>query len=215
MAIPFPIRTHILGLGFIVPKLITKQREIIIVNSSARYLTAIVALVAVSTTLLSAQTGSLKVGFVDSDVIFQQYPEAQAIQKKLDATVKSWRDSIDLMTQEYQTKLDEYQKKQALATEQYKQQTEQELLGLRQRILDFQNDKFGQGGELARQQDKLLGPVKEKIIKAIEEVAKEEGFNFVLDRNDQFLIVLYGDSRFDLTFKVLDRLKRGSSGTAK
>lgn len=176
---------------------------------------AIVALVAVSTTLLSAQTGSLKVGFVDSDVIFQQYPEAQVVQKKLDATVKSWRDSIDAMTEEYQTKLDEYQKKQALTTEQYKQQTEQELLGLRQRILDFQNDKFGQGGELARQQDKLLGPVKEKIIKAIEEVAKEEGFNFVLDRNDQFLIVLYGDSRYDLTFKVLDRLKRGSSGTAK
>ncbi|MEE9186774.1 MAG: OmpH family outer membrane protein, partial [Bacteroidota bacterium] len=59
------------------------------------------------------------------------------------------------------------------------------------------------------------GPVKDKIIDAIKEIAKEEGFHFVLDKNDQFLIVLYGDERFDLTFRVLDRLKRGSTGSMK
>ena len=181
-------------------------------KSSARFLIWVFTLVALGVAHLAAQTSNLKIGFVDSDVIFQQYPEAQAVQKRLDAMIKVWQDEIDRMSQEYQTKLQDFQQKQALMTEQAKQRTEQELIGLRQKILDYQNEKFGQNGELARQQEKLLGPVKDKIINAIEDVAKEEGFHFILDRNDQFLIVLYGDTRFDLTFRVLDRLKRGSTG---
>lgn len=184
-------------------------------NSSARFLIWVFALVGIGATQLAAQTTNLKIGFVESDVIFQQYPEAQEAQKKLDAMIKVWQDEIDRMTQEYQTNLQDYQQKQALMTEQAKQKTEQDLIGLRQKILDYQNQKLGQNGELAQQQDKLLRPVKDKIIEAIEQVAKEESFHFILDRNDQFLIVLYGDARFDVTFRVLDRLKRGLTGSTK
>lgn len=164
---------------------------------------------------LAAQTASLKIAFVDSDVIFQQYPEAQEVQKRLDAMIKSWQDEINRMTEEYDTKLKDYQQKQALMTEQAKQTTEQELLSLRQKVLDYQNEKFGQTGELAQQREKLVAPLMDKIIKAIEEVAKEEGFHFILDKSDQAPVVLYGDARFDVTFRVLDRLKRGTSGSAK
>lgn len=184
-------------------------------NSSVRFLISVFALVGLVVTQVPAQKSALKIGFVDSDVIFQQYPEAQEVQKKLDAMIRGWQDEIDRMTQEYQTNLQDYQQKQALMTEPAKQKTEQDLISLRQKILDYQNQKLGQNGELSQQQDKLLGPVKEKIIKAIEEVAKEESFHFILDRNDQFLIVLYGDARFDVTFKVLDRLKRGLTGSTK
>lgn len=191
------------------------KRENLNVNSSARSLVQAFMLGALAALPLAAQTASLKIAFVDSDVIFQQYPEAQEVQKRLDAMIKSWQDEINRMTEEYDTKLKDYQQKQALMTEQAKQTTEQELLSLRQKVVDYQNEKFGQTGELAQQREKLVAPLMDKIIKAIEEVAKEEGFHFIFDKSDQAPVLLYGDARFDVTFRVLDRLKRGTSGSVK
>ena len=49
------------------------------------------------------------------------------------------------------------------------------------------------------------------MLKAIETVAREEGASFVLDKVSEATIVLYADAKFDLTYKVIDRLKRGSA----
>jgi Skp family chaperone for outer membrane proteins len=54
-----------------------------------------------------------------------------------------------------------------------------------------------------------MSPVKDKIIKAIQSVAKEEGMSFVFDKGAEVPVLLFGDAKFDVTFKVLDRLKRG------
>jgi len=49
----------------------------------------------------------------------------------------------------------------------------------------------------------------DKVLAAIEEVAKEEKLNFVFDKIEDAALLLYAESKFDYTFKVLDRLKRG------
>ena len=54
-------------------------------------------------------------------------------------------------------------------------------------------------------QVELFKPVKEKITKAIETLAKELKYNLVLDKASDALI--YGDKEIDITFKVLDKLK--------
>ena len=48
-------------------------------------------------------------------------------------------------------------------------------------------------------------PIKQKI----ETVAKEEGMQFVFDKTEQAAILLYADSAYEITYKVLDKLKRG------
>ena len=58
---------------------------------------------------------------------------------------------------------------------------------------------------LLAKQSELFKPVKEKITKIIELVAKEMKYNFVLDKAGETLI--YGDKDLDITFKVLDKLK--------
>ena len=40
-------------------------------------------------------------------------------------------------------------------------------------------------------------------------IAKEEKLQFMFDRNEQNLILLYGEDKFDFTNLVIDRLKRG------
>ena len=62
---------------------------------------------------------------------------------------------------------------------------------------------------MTRQREVMLAPLKEKILKAIERIAKAEKYNFVFDRTEQVNILLYADSKDDLTNRVLDNLKRG------
>ena len=55
----------------------------------------------------------------------------------------------------------------------------------------------------------IINPIREKIKAAIGVVAKEERYNFVFDKTEQIQILLFGDPKDDLTFKVIDKLKRG------
>lgn len=150
-----------------------------------------------------------KVGFVNSTKIFKELPEAQEAQRKFDAIVKPVQDELEAKQRELQDKYEEYQKKEALLNETAKRALQQELLELEQKYNAFRLEKFGNDGVLAREQEKIIEPIKDKILKAIERVAKEEKYAFVFDQTEQVRVLLYGDASHDLTFKVIDRLKRG------
>jgi Skp family chaperone for outer membrane proteins len=59
--------------------------------------------------------------------------------------------------------------------------------------------------------EQKFAPIQEKILKAIEQAAKEDGFTYVFDKMENATILLYADAKFDLTYKVIDRLKRGAA----
>lgn len=156
-----------------------------------------------------AQT-SLKIGYVDSEKILTQYPEAIKAQGDLDALTNKWSGQVDSMTLAYQQAIADYQKQQEMMTDDKKLEAQQRIVGMEQQIIDFRRQKFSQGsGEIFREQERIFAPVKAKIYDAIEKVAKEEGMHFIFDKSGDILL-LYADSAFDVTFKVLDKLKRGS-----
>jgi outer membrane protein len=152
---------------------------------------------------------TLKLGYVDSQVIIQQFPEAVDAQKRIQASLQSWQEQIDTMAKAYQGRLEDYDKKKGMLNDQTKLVEEQKLLAEQQKIVDFRNKKLGQGGDFQQLQEKIMSPVKDKILKAIEAVAKEEKMSFVFDKGADVAVLLYGERSFDVTFKVLDRLKRG------
>lgn len=150
-----------------------------------------------------------KIGYVDSEVILKQLPEAIKAQGELDALIQKWNTQVDSMTMVLQKAYADYQKQEATMTEPKKREIQQTLLAKQQEIEEFRRGKFAQGsGEIFQKQEELLKPVKEKVMKMIEVVAKEEGMNFVFDKTGDILL-LYADTAFDITFKVLDSLKRG------
>ncbi|MDI6779454.1 MAG: OmpH family outer membrane protein [Bacteroidota bacterium] len=158
--------------------------------------------------LAPSNSQTLKIGYVNSAKILQELPEAQEAQKKLDAMGKGWQDELEKMTKNLQTKYEEYQKKQGMMNEQAKLATQQDLVELEQKVYQYRTEKFGSDGELAKQSDKLLSPIKDKVLKVIQQVAKEEKVSFIFDRNEQIMVLLYGDPTYDYTFKVIDKLKR-------
>ncbi len=168
----------------------------------------ILAAVILGTSFVSAQ--NLKIGYVDSQVILNQLPAAIKAQGDLDALTNKWSAQLDSMTSDYQKELADYQSKAATMKDVQKKQTEQRLVTEQQKLVKFRQDKFAQGsGEIYKKQDEIFTPVKNKIYKAIAEIAKEEGMQFVFDKSGD-IILLYADSKYDITYKVLDKLKRGS-----
>jgi len=160
---------------------------------------------------VQAQAQSVKIGYVNSAKVLQEFPEAIEAQKKLDQIGLQWQTELEKMEKELQTKYEEFQKKEPLLKDEEKRSQRDDLLALQQKGIQYRQDKFGNDGALAHATDSLLRPIKQKVMKVIETVAKEQKVQFMFDRNDQILVLLYGEAKYDYTFQIIDRLKRGLS----
>lgn len=161
------------------------------------------------TVAVFAQTSPVKIGYVDSQVILNQYPPAIKAQSDLDALIQNWNKKIDSMTVALQQSYQSYQQQLETMTADARAQREQEIVLQQQSLDQFRQQKYNQQtGELYVKQEQMLGPIKEKVFDAIDKVAKEEGMNFVFDKAGD-VVLLYADQEFDITYKVLDNLKRG------
>jgi outer membrane protein len=156
----------------------------------------------------------VKIGHVSSEAILKELPDAQDAQRQLDALVVEWQNELQKMQQEWQRKFDEYDKRKLIMTEQRRADTERELQALDRRIAEFRNQKFGQNGDLFNKQNELMKPVQDRVFKAIQEVAQEEGYDYVFDKSGEILM-MYANEKNDLTAKVLAKLQRGGSVTPK
>jgi outer membrane protein len=167
----------------------------------------IAAILFISSTSMFAQ--GEKIGYVDSQIILTQYAAAIKAQGDLDALTNLWSAQLDSMTLEYQQALSNYQQQASVMTEDQQLAAQQNIVGMEQRIVEFRRQKFSQPeGEIFLKQEEIFAPVKTSIYTAIENVAKEEGMKFIFDKSGDILL-LYADSAYDVTFKVLDQLKRG------
>jgi outer membrane protein len=169
------------------------------------------ALIVFSTTLF-AQTNQApvqKIGYVDSEVILAQYPEAIKAKSDLDGLVAKWKKDVDSMSTELQKSYADYQKQAKTVKEDALQKMQQSIVEKEQKVQQYRDQKFSQpNGEYFVKQDQMMKPVKAKIFKAIEEISKEESMNFIFDKAGE-VVLLQADPQFDITYKVLDRLKRG------
>ena len=51
-----------------------------------------------------------------------------------------------------------------------------------------------------------MKPVQDKVFKAIQDVAREGGYDYVFDRSSEILL-LYVNEKYDLTQKVIKKLE--------
>jgi outer membrane protein len=180
--------------------------------------TLIITIACIFASALNFSFAQVKVAYVDSEVIIKQLPEAQEVQKKLEDLQKQYVDTITAKENDLKSKADAFKtkyedaQKQAEAgtlTAEQLQVLESELGAMQVEIQREEQElyEYKQGVQqiLINTQAELFKPVKDKIIKVIEQVAKELKYNFVLDKSGETL--LYGDKEMDLTFKVLDKLK--------
>ncbi len=157
--------------------------------------------------LSQAQTASTttKIGYADVGYILDQLPESKAIEAELKSTQTQLKNQIDAKYAEFQKKLADYNANLNTMLDAVRTNTERELQQMQQNIEKLQADAQT---TISNKQAQLLDPVYKKVGKGIEEVAKENGFTFILSQQigGQFDVILYGDEKMDISDLVLKKL---------
>ncbi len=154
----------------------------------------------------SSIKAQLKIGYVDSEAIMKQLPDAQDAQKKIDAFIQEWQEEIAKMESEWKKKYKEYENRKLIMSNQKRAEVEKELVALEDKVQEFKQKKFGVNGELFQKQEELMKPIQNKIFNAIKEVAEENDLDFVFDRSGD-LIFLYAKEEYDITPLVMEKLQ--------
>lgn len=160
---------------------------------------AVVLTVGVS---LGVNAQSLKIAHVDSAAIMEILPERAKIEQDLQAYAAELQAELQAMGAEHQSKMQDYKANQATMSNLIRQSKEKEIIDLETRISEFQGS-----AELAMQnkQLELLNPLIEKVQNAINEVGKEKGFTYILDKAVG-AVVYIGDNAIDITSDVKTKL---------
>jgi len=160
----------------------------------------------VTLTAQSQTTPPQKIGHADWDYIFSQLPEAKQIENELKTHGTQLDNQLKAKYSEYQTKLNAYQGLPATTPDAIKKDKETELTQLQESI-----EKFRQEAQtsLQKKQTDLMAPIFVKVGKAIEEVAKENGFSYIL--TPQMIggggdVILYGDEQYNISKLVLKKM---------
>jgi outer membrane protein len=148
----------------------------------------------------------MKIGHINSETIMQTLPEAIDAQKSIDALVAGWEADLQKMQADWKKKYDDFDKRKLILTDQVRADQERELRELDQSITDFRNKKFGQSGELFQKQNEIMKPIQNKMFHVLEEIAKDDGYDYIFDRSGEIL-VLYANDKYDLTQRVLQRMQ--------
>lgn len=167
-----------------------------------------IAIVAFATIFASSVAGAqtMKIGVVSTDVIIKELPDAIKASKTMEELSLKYRDTLQLMQKEFETRVENYRKQEAMMTADGKRKEEESLAALRQRYMVYQEEK---NVEIKKLSEDFMGPIRQKVTEAIAAVAKEEKLNMVLEKS--LGIVLYSEDKADVTYKVLDRMKRGGN----
>jgi outer membrane protein len=148
----------------------------------------------------------MKIGHINSETIMQTLPEAIDAQKSIDALVAGWEADLQKMQADWKKKFDDFDRRKLILTDQVRADQERELRELDQSITDFRNKKFGQNGELFQKQNEVMKPIQNKMFHVLEEIAKDDGYDYIFDRSGEIL-VLYANDKYDLTQRVLQRMQ--------
>jgi outer membrane protein len=132
------------------------------------------------TATLANGQAKLKIGHINSQELLAAMPASDSAQKKLEAVATEHEAILEEMTVEFNKKLEAYR----LATESgtlsdlAKATKEAELQDLQTRIETFQQTAQQ---DLQQKRVELFTPVQDAALKAVNAVAEENGFTYILD----------------------------------
>ncbi len=170
---------------------------------------SIVLLVAASaaSTLLGPGIGlcaDLKVGFIDSERIFNEYKGVQEAQRQFDQEVMNWKAQATEMKNAIDKLRAEIDSQRLMLSESKLQEKEAELQTAIREHEQFVQRIWGPGGELETRNDQLTRPIISKIRQIVDKIGVDEDFSLILDAADGNIV--FGDKELDLTDRVLEEL---------
>ncbi len=169
-----------------------------------RKLLVLLVLVSAFASAYAQTPAATKIGFANVAYIYSKMPESKQVENELAATEKQLKTQLEAKMREFQTKLQDYNANVNNMLDAVRANTERELNQLQENLQQLQQDAQT---TIQNKHAQLMEPVYEKVGNAIAEVAKENGYTFILSEQIGGLdVVLYASDSSDVSDLVLKKM---------
>jgi outer membrane protein len=155
--------------------------------------------------LQSAQAQTQKIGHADWIYIFNHMPEMKEVQSALKVYEAQLNTQLEAKQREWDVKYKAYQELPANTPEAIKKDKEGELSYLRENMRKFHLEAQQY---VQKKESELMTPILTKIGKAIEAVARENGYAYIFNPqlNSNADVLLFGDEQYNISNLVLRKM---------
>lgn len=143
-----------------------------------------------------------KFGHVDSQSIMTTLPDIKKIEGELQASAQQYENDLKAMQEEFQRKMDEFEKAKATMNATTQKETEASLQEMYQKIQQTyaQNQQ-----ELQKLQQEKMAPIYQKVQTAIQNVGKAGQYTYIFEQNAALYV---GAGSKDVTAEVKAELNK-------
>ena len=156
---------------------------------------------------VNAQRSNIRIGYIDTEYILENVPEYQEALSQLDQKVQKWKEEIDLKLRNIEKKKQDLRNERVLLTKELIEEKEEEIKIEEAEIFDYQQKRFGPNGDLIIQKKRLIEPIQDQVLTAVQELAKAKKYDFIFDKAAD-VVMLFSNKRFDLSDYIVRTITR-------
>jgi outer membrane protein len=153
----------------------------------------------------SVTASAQRYAIIDTKYILDKMPEYKDADKRLAQISEQWQKEIDDKQGQLNQMYRNYEAEQYMLSDDLKKKREDQLFNLEKEVRELQKKRFGFEGDLFKERQKLVKPVQDKVYNAIQKMAVNRGYDFVLDKSEG-ITVIFADPKLDKSEEVLKEL---------
>ncbi|WP_339632420.1 OmpH family outer membrane protein [Bizionia echini] len=153
-------------------------------------------------TLMSCNTETQKIGFVNNKDLVNDYQEKIDIEAKFKTKIEAFEKRTDSIGQAFQKEAQAFQLK-AQNMKQEQAQAEYQALGQKQQMLQQRIQL--EESQIQEESQQTIDTLIKKVRDYVKDYGKKNGYTYILGSNEAGS-VMYGDEKNDLTKEILDAL---------
>lgn len=146
-----------------------------------------VALVALSGLFSATAMAQSKIGYINAQAVVESMPDTKTAQTALQAYAEDLDKGGKSLVDEYQKQAQAFQDSSAKWSQVVQQTKAAQIQDVQKRIEDYRQSAEQ---KIDAKKSEVLKPIYDKARKAIEDVAKEKGYNYVIDSSSGILLTM-------------------------
>lgn len=164
--------------------------------------------------LLSSAAAQTRLGYVNTEKVLSQVEEAKTVLNKIKSLREEYQSGISKLQQELKALNEQLERQKLILTKKKRDELNTTINSKKAEILKYEREKLlSPTGEMFTKAQQLRQPLIDKVLKAIEVVAKDKGIDVVLDNTNS--IVLFASGEIDFTEDVITYLNQTRRKTKK
>ena len=153
---------------------------------------------------------TVRIGYVDMEYILQNVPEYQEASAQLEAKVQKWKSEIETELAKVEVMRESLENEKPLLTSELIEEREEEIEFEQQKVLEYQQKRFGPNGDLITQKLQLVKPIQDQVFIAVQEIAAARAYDLIFDKSAD-VVMLYAAESLDISDQVLRSITRASN----